>query len=249
MAHAWTDARSPEGDARRSTIDLVGPGLTLFLGPDAEAPARDPARSGSAPLTTVPLKATAARALGIGPTGAVLVRPDGLPVASWWTVNGRAVTRRRGHRLLHGASAPGLRAHRERSMNPPAAPTGSVSPPSRVTGDATRTRIRILSVVLTVTAVLTIPGGLLWPETSTGNETYAYRDIEPIRQQWWGLLLGLAVVGVAHRDSPGHRDPDLVRRRGLDVGHVGRWADVGRRCPPGRGRGLPGRRLLLPDQP
>lgn len=88
ITHAWIDTQSPESDARRSTIDMVGPGLTLFLGPDAEASSAVPARAGTAPLSTVPLPAIAARALGIGPAGAVLVRPDGLPVASWWTVNG-----------------------------------------------------------------------------------------------------------------------------------------------------------------
>jgi putative polyketide hydroxylase len=88
ITHAWIDAQPPESDARRSTIDMVGPGLTLFLGPGAEASSADPAWAGSAPLTTVPLPALAARALGIGPSGAVLVRPDGLPIANWWTVNG-----------------------------------------------------------------------------------------------------------------------------------------------------------------
>ena len=79
---------------------------------------------------------------------------------------------------------------------------------------APRTRIRVVSVVLIVTAIPTVPGGLLWPETSTGNETYAYGDIEPIRQLWWGLLLGLAVVASLTVTAQAVATLVLVRHRG-----------------------------------
>ena len=82
VAHAWVDG-SPSGEERRSTIDLVGPGLTLLVGPESHAAHDGPARMGRPPVTTKTLPHTAARALGLGPAGAVLLRPDGVPVASW----------------------------------------------------------------------------------------------------------------------------------------------------------------------
>lgn len=90
----------------------------------------------------------------------------------------------------------------------------NTSTASRATANATRTRIRVVSAVLTVTAVLTVPGGLLWPETSTGNETYAYGDIEPIRQLWWGVLLGLGVVASLTVTAQAVATLVLVRHRG-----------------------------------
>jgi hypothetical protein len=90
----------------------------------------------------------------------------------------------------------------------------SIDTAPRTTANATRTRIRVVSVVLIVTAIPTVPGGLLWPETSTGNETYAYGDIEPIRQLWWGLLLGLAVVASLTVTAQAVATLVLVRHRG-----------------------------------
>ena len=82
IAHAWVDA-STSGEERRSTIDLVGPGLTLLVGPESHLMHDGPTRPGRAPITTEALPHEAARALGLGPAGAVLLRPDGVPVASW----------------------------------------------------------------------------------------------------------------------------------------------------------------------
>ncbi|MGI9085129.1 MAG: hypothetical protein ACR2FE_07530 [Aeromicrobium sp.] len=79
---------------------------------------------------------------------------------------------------------------------------------------ATRTRIGLVAVVLAVTAVAAVPGGLMWPETSTGNETYAYADIEPIRQLWWGLLLCLATVASIGVVAQAIVTLTLVRGRG-----------------------------------
>lgn len=87
--------------------------------------------------------------------------------------------------------------------------------------NATAHRIRILAVVLGVTAVVIVPAGLWWPETSTGEETYAYGDIEPIRQLWWGLLLGLAVVAAINVPAQAVITMVLVRHRGSV------WATVG----------------------
>jgi hypothetical protein len=75
-------------------------------------------------------------------------------------------------------------------------------------------RVRLLAVVLAVTAVATVPGGVLWPDTSTGDESYAYSDVEPIRQTWFLVLLSLAVVGVLNVTAQALVTLLLVRARG-----------------------------------
>jgi 2-polyprenyl-6-methoxyphenol hydroxylase-like FAD-dependent oxidoreductase len=72
IPHVWV-AR------HRSTLDLLGPGLTLFAGPDWAGPADD--RESSPPVRVERLDALSARALGLGPSGWLLARPDGHPLA------------------------------------------------------------------------------------------------------------------------------------------------------------------------
>jgi 2-polyprenyl-6-methoxyphenol hydroxylase-like FAD-dependent oxidoreductase len=62
----------------RSTLDLIGSGLTLFTGPWEHEPHPDPLY-GSAPMETRRLSTVAARGLGIPQGGSLLVRPDGVP--------------------------------------------------------------------------------------------------------------------------------------------------------------------------
>ena len=78
IAHVWV----PRADGLVSTLDLLGDGLTLFVGPswDGVVPSRD---HGSPPLTVERLDALAARGLGLTPAGSLLARPDGYPVALW----------------------------------------------------------------------------------------------------------------------------------------------------------------------
>ena len=73
VTHAWVPSAGP----RRSTVDLLGPGWTLFTDSEVAMPAT------RAPLTVRVLDHMAARAVGLR-GGTLLVRPDGVPVASPW---------------------------------------------------------------------------------------------------------------------------------------------------------------------
>jgi putative polyketide hydroxylase len=77
IPHVWVHC----DQGRVSTLDLLGPGLTLFTGPDASPPKAQ--ASGGPPVTVRRLDAIGARAIGIRGRGALLVRPDGTPAELW----------------------------------------------------------------------------------------------------------------------------------------------------------------------
>jgi 2-polyprenyl-6-methoxyphenol hydroxylase-like FAD-dependent oxidoreductase len=112
IAHLWVDGQ----EGQTSTLDLLGQGLTLFTGPEPGPWATAAASLGEgAPVALRPLDELTARALGIRGGGALLARPDGLPVALWDSpgspavVVGRADRRpsARSPRRAAGRSAPG----------------------------------------------------------------------------------------------------------------------------------------------
>ena len=97
LPHVWVpDPRVPAAIGRVCTLDLLGPGLTLYTGPEsapwAAAAARVCAR---VPIGVRSLDVISARALGIGRDGALLTRPDGSPAGSW----------RHGHDAVPGLEA------------------------------------------------------------------------------------------------------------------------------------------------
>jgi 2-polyprenyl-6-methoxyphenol hydroxylase-like FAD-dependent oxidoreductase len=79
IPHVWV----LRGDSSASSLDLLGPGLTLFTGPDGGHGSGSPAPAGvSAPIKRRRLDAVAARAIGVPAGGGLFVRPDGVPVAA-----------------------------------------------------------------------------------------------------------------------------------------------------------------------
>jgi 2-polyprenyl-6-methoxyphenol hydroxylase-like FAD-dependent oxidoreductase len=81
IRHVWTGA----GTGRASTLDLLGPGLTVFTGPDANGWQETVADAshGGAPIAVRRLDRIAAAALGVRGAAGLLTRPDGAPLALW----------------------------------------------------------------------------------------------------------------------------------------------------------------------
>jgi putative polyketide hydroxylase len=98
MPHLWLGGAS----LRVSTLDVLGTGFTLFAGPDA-----DPAGTAAAalPLAVRMVDELAARALGLARDGALLVRPDALPVALWRHAPPAAAVERAVRDVLAGREA------------------------------------------------------------------------------------------------------------------------------------------------
>jgi 2-polyprenyl-6-methoxyphenol hydroxylase-like FAD-dependent oxidoreductase len=104
IAHAWM----PSSAGPVSTLDLLGPAWTLFTGPSRDA--WDAAASlSAAPVTVRALDPVTARAVGVRGDGALLARPDGVPVGVWASAAGASD--------LHRAMAsPGVIAAPDRAV-------------------------------------------------------------------------------------------------------------------------------------
>ncbi|MGX9787248.1 FAD-dependent monooxygenase [Mycobacterium sp. MMS18-G62] len=100
MPHIWIE----RGGTRVSTLDLLGPGFTLFTGDDGgawDAPAASAAKTVGVPLNVHRLDEDGAwvRATGLEPDGALLVRPDAF--VGWRTPS---LPQRPDHELVHSLS-------------------------------------------------------------------------------------------------------------------------------------------------
>jgi putative polyketide hydroxylase len=102
IPHQWI--ASPAGSV--STLDLVGDAATLMTGRSGDAWDHAAARlGGQLPVSNHRLDDVSARALGIADGGALLVRPDGFPVASWPALPDAAAALRDGIAAMIGASS------------------------------------------------------------------------------------------------------------------------------------------------
>ncbi|WP_433161638.1 hypothetical protein [Kribbella sp. CA-247076] len=99
--------------------------------------------------------------------------------------------------------------------------TTQTAPSPTATDHVTQRRIGIVALVLALTAIVAVPGGLLWPQPAAGGETYAYGDIQPVRDLWWGLLVTLSAALVLNVPAQALLTTMLVRRRGAA------WATTG----------------------
>jgi 2-polyprenyl-6-methoxyphenol hydroxylase-like FAD-dependent oxidoreductase len=101
LPHHWL----PDGDRERSTVDLIGDGLTLLAGPSDPRWLRFAAHvRPSAPLGVHVIDARTCEALGLQPAGALLARPDGRELRRWTSAD-TAIAAAAGSSVLPAALA------------------------------------------------------------------------------------------------------------------------------------------------
>lgn len=78
LPHAWVGPKV-------STLDVLGEGLTLLVADGTPDFAATAAPDLGPPLSVAAVDVLTAHSIGIGSHGAALLRPDGVPIATWWT--------------------------------------------------------------------------------------------------------------------------------------------------------------------
>jgi hypothetical protein len=86
--------------------------------------------------------------------------------------------------------------------------------PTYSADSATRTRVTAVCAVLAITAVATIPMGLLWPGGSNSGSVLRVEDVQSYRQTWWILVTGGALVTSLNVPAQAISVLTLVRQRG-----------------------------------
>ena len=103
----------------RSSLDLLGHGLTLLTGPNGEHWKASAGRlAGGPPLHVEALGPMASRALGVSDRGALLVRPDGVPVALWSGQRGQGESLAREIAFISGEAHGNARLHERHGTLP-----------------------------------------------------------------------------------------------------------------------------------
>ena len=114
LPHVWVRGHGE----RRSTLDLIGPGLTLLIGADGpEWKGIASAIASPVPIDVHPVDELTAIVLGVRGRGARLVRPDGQTVALWPT--GAVDPAPALAQAVRGLVGRGAAKRRERDSNPP----------------------------------------------------------------------------------------------------------------------------------
>jgi hypothetical protein len=85
---------------------------------------------------------------------------------------------------------------------------------ARSTENATRTRITAVCVLLALTAIATIPIGLLWPGGSDSGTVLKVEDVQTYRQTWWVLIVLGAVLTALNVPAQAIAVLSLVRAKG-----------------------------------
>jgi len=94
---------------------------------------------------------------------------------------------------------------------------------------ATRLRLRLLCVLLAVTAVAGAALSLLWPGGSDSGTVLTVDDVRSIRQAWWGMLMAGAVLSALQVPAQALVVLSLVRGRGATAatwGAAAMWIGV-----------------------
>ena len=94
---------------------------------------------------------------------------------------------------------------------------------------AAERRAALLAVVLLVTSLVAVVGGLFWPE-GTNGDWYGYDDIAPVRDRWWALLTLMSVSLVLNVPAQALAALLLTDGRGATwttVGAAAMWLGTG----------------------